>query len=533
MPRKRTDNDDKTHHLNIYRLKDEAPELKDISADIYFPDYKIENENMGGAYQFKLFIKRNAQHPPSWCDLLRPILKNANNILANSPGFIYLVKNGISQYAMTGGFGHAKIKSLIDKDYGLHMALRIIHPDTINSVTQKALKGSTRQIYRAVVSYRPNLDLDNFNRFLKSVTGKSIDPNLGASVAGKTCLSIDTKTRLENIQKFFDQLEAIYKREPLTKFPKSYSAVTDLNEIQELEQELVKELASFVKDGRDRERLYLELDDLLTQFQCTKFAVKIGREETEIPYFNLESIRSVLTQKGIIIRDMRDIAKIKINGYNQDRRIIVEQEPLFDILVYEIDHKGSSYILFDKKWFKIYDDFKRHIDSQIQTIRIHQNLMPDWNLKTLPEEKNYNEFVSKATKWENLDRDLVSIPGLSNIEICDLYNPKGRQFIHVKRTWGSKATYLFSQGFVSGESLYISADFRKACHKKWKKLFNPEYQRGAEIIYAIADNNAFHEDFPKNLSFFAKLGLAQNTQHLRSMGYEVSLSPIRIKGESH
>lgn len=527
MPRARNTKE-KTHHLNIYRLKDDAPALKDISPEVHFPAYRLESESLGGDYQFRLFIQRNAQHPPAWCELLKPILKNPDNILSNSPSFILLVKNGETQYSVTGGFGHARIKSLIDIDYGLHMALRIIHPETINSVTQKALKGSTRQIYRAVVGYRPNLDLDNYNRFLKSVTGKSIDPNLGASVAGKSSLLINTKTKFENFEKFFTELDAIYKRKPLTEFPKSYTAVNDPSEIKKLEDELIREFATFVADGKDRDRLYLEFDDLLTQFQCTSFSIETSGRATDIPYFNLESIREVLLKERVTVAEIKDLSKIKINGFNDDKRPIVEQEPLLDLLVYEIDLKGSSYILFNKKWFRIYDDFKRHIDSQIETIRIHAGMMPDWDLAKHKEEKFYNEHVSKLTKWENLDRQLISVQGLTNIEVCDLYNRKDRQFIHVKKTWGSKSTYLFSQGFVSGESLFISAAFRQACHKQWKHLFESDYQRGAEVTYAIADNNAFHKSFPTNLSFFSKLGLAQNTQNLRSMGYEVSLSPIKL-----
>jgi uncharacterized protein (TIGR04141 family) len=157
--------------------------------------------------------------------------------------------------------------------------------------------------------------------------------------------------------------------------------------------------------------------------------------------------------------------------------------------------------------------------------------MPDWDNTVLPgkkDEKEYNIYAGKLKKWAVLDRDFIKMKDSTNIEVCDLYDKDNQLFIHVKKAWGSKTSYLFAQGLVSGILNYQSIEFRKACQKKWPPLFAGTYVRGARVVFAIADNKALDKNFPDNLTFFSKINLMQTVSDLNNYGYIVVLAPTKV-----
>jgi uncharacterized protein (TIGR04141 family) len=355
---------EKSHHINIYKLKN-IDDITGLSLPECSPPFGLEKEGKENNLQYKLFIQRNFSHPPAWRSLLdRLIDKSKPAILSSSSSFVLFVRHEKNFYALTGGFGHTKIKDLVDDEFGLYMALRLIGPDDITGITQKSMKGSTRQIYRVVVGYRPDLDLENYTRFLRAMEGKPIDKRLGVHISGRASLSFMTKIQFSDFERLFVTIEEIYNSEPLTEFPKSYEIITNENEIGTLNSMMLQELNRYLKTGEDGDRLYLELKDIFDQFKCNKFYLSVGRRHAELPYFNIESIRDQLRHLDIVnIGDIEELLKIELYGLDDNDHVVFEDESLVKILVCELDYRNSSYIYLNKKWYKIYEDFKKHVDS--------------------------------------------------------------------------------------------------------------------------------------------------------------------------
>ena len=115
----------------------------------------------------------------------------------------------------------------------------------------------------------------------------------------------------------------------------------------------------------------------------------------------------------------------------------------------------------------------------------------------------------------------------SKIELCDLYDYTEKAFYHIKETWGCKSAYLFTQGITAAESYRQLATFRAKCVEKWPHLFAEEVTKG-NIVYGIAANQAFAADFPRNMTYFAKLNLYNAVSSLKAHNFDVALAPIRL-----
>lgn len=516
----------RSQRFNIYRLVESISSFTQLEPLDSTPRFELENEELSADFKYKLFLQRNVVHPPSWFTFLEPLIDPQKaRVLATGASFILFIFCQNRYYALTGGYGHSKLpKHLIDMNFGLQMAKILIDPEEITSLTQKAMKGSTRQLHRAVIGYRPNLDMENHNRLLRAIEGKSIEPTFGVHIQGKTSLCVTKKLTFADLPSFFDGLSEIAKRPPAIHLPESFEEVMNKSELDVLHGQLLNQLNAFLSGSGDRERLYLEFKDLFVQFQCHRFSLIVEGRGHDLDFFSLEHVREILISEGVAsFSDLSEVSKVKINAWDEQGILLIEREPLLHMLIYELDHSNSFYLYSEKKWYRILDGFKSFVDEEVRKINVRRAFLPEWGSG---DEAAYNSTVAAQKEWINMDRQLITAEGATAIEVCDLYNPSDRQYIHLKKVWGSKTSYLFAQGSISGELNFQSQDFRNKCHDRWPSLFDGSYRRGAEIIFGIADSKASHENFPNNLSYFAKLNLMQTTTRLQSLGYSVSLAPI-------
>ena len=521
----------KSYKLNVYKLSAQAPSLQSLQPSESNPEFEVEAEDYTADLKYKFFVQRNAVHPPSWYGFLRPIIDGSKPpVLSSTSSFVLFVEHNSKIFALTGGYGHTKLpKEFVVDDFGLEMAKRLIDENEIKGLTQKAMKGATRQIHRGLVGYKPGLDLDNYNRFLRAIEGRAMDERFGLNVTGRKSLSFSKKITFNDLPTVFQAISDIEQLPPQFEFPESFELIDEQGRKEILNALLVTEFNRFLNGQGDRERLYLELKDLFMQFECASFNLVYQGQTFDLEYFNPENVRRILTAEGLTsISSLDDLKRIRINGKNDLGHLVLEAEPLLDILIYELDYDRDFYLFSEKKWYKLLDGFKRHIDTQINRITVATDLLPAWDTDAHPTEGQYNDAVAAAKGWAKLDADCVMVQGRSRIEVCDLYDSAQKKFIHVKRAWGTKTSYLFAQGLVSREFNHHSEEFRAKCRDKWPSLFDGQFHKGYSIVFAIADAKAAEADFPKNLSYFAKLNLMQAVSRLEGLGYSVSLTPVNV-----
>jgi uncharacterized protein (TIGR04141 family) len=510
-----------TKKIVIYKLRShELVSEIDLTSAGYYLEFDNGNQ--------RLFVNRGRRSKPHWFDYIKPLLStHVNDITNTSTSFILLIHHKESGYAITGGYGYTTISDHIVADFGLNVVLRMLDPSTISTIQQRALKGTTRQLLRAVSGYNPMFDRDNFNRVLNSLEGKGIFEGKRFRVSGRSSLTLRTVRSVNDVSDVLDDIESIISKSEQIHFPRSYEIVTDNDLLSTLDRNMLDAFLAYWAGDASREKIYLEFDDPFTQFQCTKFKITYQRKRIETEDFDLDIIRAAFLKNNILLEGDDFLHHLYVTGIGDDDQEIFSREPLDNMLVFEITLHGHDYIRLGTKWCRILDEMQSFIKDELRNIHIDRTLLPAWDKGAHESENEYNNFVAKSTGWACLDADFVYIEGRSKIEVCDLFDKSQNQFIHVKDTWGSKSAYLFTQGTTSAEMYRQSVLFRQKCAEKWPDLFDGDI-REATVVFGIASHQAIETDFPHNMTYFAKLNLYNATMLLRQYGFTVVVAPIAI-----
>lgn len=513
---------EKTNRVVIYRVKPHiAFDTLDFAAEGYALQFSDENR--------KLFVQRNKVSTPSWADYITPLLPEGTDDIHNfSSSFILVIHHNASNYILSGGYGFTEIVDYVSEDFGLDMALRMIDEKEISALNQKAMKGTTRQIIRAVAGYDPLFDRDNYNRILNAIEGKAQFEGRRFRIVGKSSLALRTGKDINQVGEVLDQIETILAQPEKVHLPKSYKEVKEKATLDQLEALMFAAFQSFWLGQAGRENIYLEFKDPFAQFKCENFHVTYKHHKAEITDFDLDLVREKLIEKGFnTIEDLDDLHKMSVTGFNETGHPEIKKEPIYNLLVFETAIGTIHYIKLGKQWFQILEEVQTFINGELANLAVHNGTLPAWDKVQHPVELNYNQFVAAQNGWTCMDQDFVHINGHSKIEFCDLYDHTSTTFYHVKETWGAKSAYLFTQGITAAESYRQSNAFRAKCAEKWPQFFTDEVKKG-NLVFGIADDKALVANFPQNMTYFAKLNLYNAVSALKLLNFDVALAPIQV-----
>ena len=329
------------------------------------------------------------------------------------------------------------------------------------------MKGTTRQIYRAVSGYKPNFDRENYNRLLNSIQGKAEKDGKWFRVVGTNSLSLRTPKSIDRIPDVLDEIENLLKSEPKIKFPKPYRVVKNDDRLNKLNDKLLMTLSDYWQDKIDRDNLYAELAVPFLQFKCDRYVIRNKSKSEEIDDFDLDIIKQKLKDMGLVeINEFEDLKRIRFDGIDEAGFEQITNESFANSIICELTIGNEEFIKFGKKWYKILDENKKYIDEQIKQITVKRGGLPIWHVASYSDEGAYNKHVADSKGFVFMHGDCVNIQGYSRIEVCDFYNSEEKEFYHIKKTWGSKSSYLFLQGLTSAEFYVNSEDFRNKCKEK-------------------------------------------------------------------
>lgn len=513
---------EKTNRVVIYQVR---PHITFDAIDFATVGYTLQFSDETR----KLFVQRNKVSTPSWLSYIMPLLPEGTEEIHNfSSSFILVIHHNASNYILSGGYGFTELQGYVTEEFGLDLALRMIDEKEISTLSQKAMKGTTRQIIRAVAGYDPIFDRDNYNRILSAIEGKAQFEGRKFRIVGKSSLALRTAKDIHHVSEVLTQIEEVLAQDEKVHLPKSYKEVTEKVTLDQLEALMFASFQSYWQCQADRENIYLEFKDPFAQFRCEKFSVTYKHHRAEIAEFDLDLVREKLKEKGFnTIDDPDDLHKMFVSGFNESGYQEIKKEPVYNLLIFETTIGTTHYIKFGKQWFQILEEVQEYINRELSALTVHNGRLPSWDKSVHGEEGDYNNFVAAQNGWACMDKDFVYIIGHSKIEFCDLYDHASTTFYHVKETWGAKSAYLFTQGITAAETYRQSSDFRTKCAHKWPQFFTDEVKK-ANLVFGIADNNAFAANFPQNMTYFAKLNLYIAVSALKLLNFDVALAPIRL-----
>jgi uncharacterized protein (TIGR04141 family) len=523
----------------IYVFKDSVKNLKDAlaPASVVGNAAYVEVPVKGVTFPVAAFFQSDKRTVPSWlpyvlpyCDIPKP-----ESVLNRSNSLVVVLKSSKGRVcALTYGQGFMSLeKKLVQEDFGLEAACRLLDASTIKEIESKAV--GFDGLHKLQIASKPG-DLATFplqraRDHVHRLGGKSNDPELGKSITGATSCMIGGSIPFTKLQVLCDGLIAAIAKAPKARLGalKRYERIADPKVTGALDNKLLAALRpTTCKD------IGLFLPDAEDWRSVQAFEASWSDDQWE-PLEELDIEAIVDGARAVHGADLK-LDQLHVRGLLDNGTIAVEK-PLSHLATFQTQYKGKPYALKDGKWYlldqKYIDDCKAaFIDIDIEK---DANYLPAW---TGGGEGKYNDGVAKKQpdRFCSLDRKGVDADG-NAVEACDLVTQNGH-FIHVK-AWKSSQTFsaLIKQGENSAQLIAGSQLFRDAVLAKipkswrskdpWKNFSAGVPTRELRIVYAIAD--APTKTLPDDLPFFSRLSLYDGCAALRAKFFDVRVCHIERK----
>lgn len=444
-------------------------------------------------------------------------------------------------FILNYSIGHFSVKkNAINKYFGIYIANKELVDGNAVIKRGKSRKISANPTNKDRMFGRP-VDDDDFNIILddneviREVTAYAIkdDSFYNSMVGSYTSLNITLNFDVRDE----DESVSISKlKESLIKLIEIYDSVT-----AEDKKKLFKGLSPVEIDGEMRRIINKKLSSNLQDFfffepetdinlaQINKF--KIG----EVEYDEFSLSKYAISQQVTY----ENLADSNVYIYDENGNEL-KRWKLLDCLYGEFEANETVYFISQGDLFDInrdkYEDVKERVkriedasfslsQTKIDEVNADIQVQIDRGDKKIRREFIYNKKLSEELAAELFDeQDKHIIIYDTQIEVCDVFIPQTKEFIHSKIRRGPESlSHLFTQGLVSADSYSKSTD--RFITEVNKRLSDPAKHidkkfNGSTVRYIILTTNNVENKLP----FFAQMHLNNVVGELESKGFQVLLS---------
>lgn len=513
----------------------------------------------------QLFITKTGINEPAWGGWLRqgfgddaPIPK------VGGAGAVLVVRIDVAgtahYFAFTLGTGFLFLRpDAYVRGFGLRTALNVvfegddgtdaIDPARLRSIDAKRV-GTTVLRSRHQVSDSSSLeelDVDVRRDLLNGVTGTPVDKTIwGPRITGKDSLTLSKAVPPESLDQLCLRLVQSYEADD---YKTRFAFVDDMqletdptlrsrleDEVLGLVQaELIDDLGIAPPDLLDWEKV------VSFQFHTDRRGPNpVTRPEMRLPDY-LAGLKNRNMFDGLTTQKLRDYEIFALDGSGQE----VANWSAWRCIYGSLTVDGSTYVLDEGDFYRVSEDYLQRLSGALDVIPESPLSLPGWPDKQ--KEDEYNKLAAESSPdYLLLDRKTVKVARhTTQVEICDVLTADGI-FLHVKRKsdGSSSLSHLFAQGFVSGDLLVSSADFRKAALQKIAKAEDDRAASSGDDSFkgrfssfseGTVDAAAFEVVYAmlgewtgglETLPFFSKIMLVQIADDLRRRNLKVSVKLV-------
>lgn len=513
--------------LSIYLLKDgaQSPDVC-IKHNMVHKSHAIHMEDSDAT----LYIKREpTEKPPSWTHLFtnHPDSPDMDFGSSRSVGAVLHMTIGSRSFLLSFGSGFHLVRSeMTERDFGLRVTLSGVDPDKLRSL-DKASYDDNPLNYRTQSTLQVDifdLQVNSESDLVYAVTGACKFPELGTHITGRDALTLMVETELNGIGNILTRALALFEA-PL---PPAYAWIDNISRVRDQETiELLDLLLDdlIVKTGTGN--LWLGEPEIVDWESNSGYSFDMYKNTPRHQTLSIDDLRDHISSKSAAF-SLDSIKNINVH-VNDASFISIKSWPAYRCIYAEVDNGNDKYIIRNGSWFKVESDFIAQIDSRLANIPVDSNSLPPY---AFTNEGEYNDHVSKtSSNFHLMDKKNIKTGGpYDKIEFCDLIEGS-KHFIHVKY-YRSSATlsHLFSQGAVAAETFVRDEDFRTKLNQKLPAhiaLVDTSARPNASdyrVTYAIATS----KNLPLELPFFSKVSLKNAASHLHALGFNVSLTAIKV-----
>jgi uncharacterized protein (TIGR04141 family) len=482
-----------------------------------------------------LFVGKQTQFTPAWVNLLNPYLTNpVKGAFTASISAVLLITYANRLFAVCFGYG----KSLLEasswiRDFGLKVALNRVDPEKLRSIDTKTYEDlvvSTRQ-QTSKSSGISSFGLDVGRDLMRAVTGLSKDTTFFTRLTGSDSIHLTTELPFADFGDLLDELLVAYQDEA---YKAHFEWIDNIKEVDAAVKEELDELLLHALRERDLEQMHLAPADVVDWEHIEGFNYPGGGKlhYQELDLVNYLDILGDEFSDLTVERLKHHKVRVRFEGSDEFR----EPWSIYDCLVWETDHNGRKYVLFDGRWFEVERTYAGRVEAYANSLLREVVQLPD--AESGLREGEYNEAVADdfPNVFALLDQKLVrALNAATSIEFCDLLS-SGREIIHIKKRSSSAAlSHLFSQASVSCEAFLQDREMRKQLRQKLKAAdkdphvfvipLNRPLASDYDVVYVILTEDKGH--WPPALPFFSAVNLMHHASRIRNLGFDVSLQYVR------
>lgn len=548
--------------LNIMLLKQtvefEQPEfyIKEFSE----ANIKYRDENL------ILYKKDKVPTNPSWYELFNEKVwdkRTEIDINRTSSDGLSLIKKLVynhKTYVFVLNFNTGRYNinpKIIDKNFGLYTTQKMIlngdaqlKNTSIRSLEENPInKNVTFGEEINAATYQTNLEPNDYVRELNisinnSETFKKMIGKNG-SLNVRILFEEDEIPCINHLDEKLIEIINIYESITTEEINLLYKGLRPIEEecFEELEQVLEEKITNF---NNSQDGFYLfepESDFDFSRIQ--KYEFKIITNENNRRHINRFEENEFNLSKYLTYQHNPSIESLKNDMIKFiDENNYAKEWSIYECLYGEMEYNERIYILSTEKWFEIEKNKYKRINEEIEAIQddtftVSDDLKEqvtneiqikknDPRIKKIDKERIFNKKLSEEKNGEFFDEGRKQIKIEDDaFEVCDVFLPQEKEFIHSKIKKGSSASalgHLFNQAYVSG---YSYVRFKNSFVKEVNDLIpnsenhistnHSEYTIRLLIINTSSVNK---------LSFFAKLILDEKIAQLKGYGFCIKLTWI-------
>jgi uncharacterized protein (TIGR04141 family) len=538
--------------LSLHLAKPDITEFGDLLSESAKDRLRFESTQIIDAKDFadgaRLYTFSGDEKSPDWFKDVRQIIDVPKSITNQSSCGVLIFKVQDRFFASTFAHGWMYLdEECVEGDFGLRVALNALDEKRLKRLERANLGDALQQVSQSPFQRDfTSFGLDDSLDLIRRLSGRTREESSAHSLSGSRSLKVSGDFDLSDLPRIASEALEFYSstfyKESTFQIVDLVSPITDARLISNLDTEAARSIREL------EENFELGLPITYSDDGASYHFKGPGSRGSYPDLVMTHYVEALGTE--LVNCDPETLRKHKIEARLSDDMPPVSWS-IRSALVGSMEYKNGRYAANEGEWYRIDESFRNSIETKFLSLVQGWETQPIRLKKIYDESGRHGRFQSEASfnkDWADnsnlllLDTHLIGIPDIqrSNFEPCDLLDPEGKRFIHVKKSsrrsnvlshffkQGSNSAQQFQRFPAAWEQLFILVEKLHGAEAAQRvKAANEDKGRKWKVDFVIADAPRASGNF--DIPFFSKISLRDESISLNAMTYDVAVKFIGLE----